>query len=166
VWVYALTILVYVLAGPLFPKQGKETALLFVSSFWGSLYFFLFSLVSPLLALETAFFIILSPVTCVASGLVKRLENLRLKDALIRACLEALTLGGALLGLALIREPLGFGTLSLPGGSEGIVEFFGGGGEVFPVRVIGSSAGAFLLIGYGMALFRRVKRKRLQEDAS
>jgi hypothetical protein len=77
------------------------------------------------------------------------------EDALTRALLEAVVLGGLLVALALIREPLGLGSLSIPGGIFGIIELFNyNTGGIVPLRIISSSTGAFLLLGYGVALFR------------
>jgi Na+-translocating ferredoxin:NAD+ oxidoreductase RnfE subunit len=164
-WVYGCTVLVFGAAKPILPKQGRSTARLFLSGFFGGLYLFILSLMSPLLALETGFFILLVPVTCAASSLISRLEPLELREALFQAVMEALALGGAILALALIREPLGFGTLSLPGGSGGIIELFGGGERaLFPVRIMSGSAGGLLLLGYGLALFRHVKKTIAGEE--
>jgi hypothetical protein len=77
------------------------------------------------------------------------------EDALARALLEALVLGVLIVALALIREPLGLGSLSIPGGTFGFIELFTyDTGGIVPLRIISSSAGAFLLLGYATALFR------------
>jgi hypothetical protein len=77
------------------------------------------------------------------------------EDALARALLEALVLGALLVALALIREPWGLGSLSIPGGTFGIIELFNyNTGGIVPLRIISGSTGAFLLLGYGVALFR------------
>jgi putative effector of murein hydrolase LrgA (UPF0299 family) len=77
------------------------------------------------------------------------------EDALARALLEALVLGALLVALALIREPWGLGSLSIPGGIFGIIVLFSyNTGGIVPLRIISSSTGAFLLLGYGVALFR------------
>ncbi len=56
---------------------------------------------------------------------------------------------------ALIREPLGFLSLSLPGGAQGIILLFSFEKEAFlPIHVIASSSGALLLLGYGIGLYR------------
>ena len=159
VWVYGLSALAACAAKPLLPSRGRDTIMLFLSGFLGGLYLFILSLVSPLLAMECGFFAALAPVVFTASAALKRVESLPLKDALVQAGAEALALGGVILALALIREPLGFGTLSLPGGAGGVVELFGGGeAALFPIRIVSGSAGALILLGYGLALFRHVRK--------
>ncbi|MDR1949542.1 MAG: hypothetical protein LBQ38_09125 [Spirochaetaceae bacterium] len=159
VWVYGLTVLVYCFAKPVFPKRGIQLALVFLSTFFASLYLLLLTLTSPFLAMETTLIILLAPVSCISSEVVFRLESLDPDEGLARAALEALTLGGLIFALALIREPLGYGSLSLPGGRQGIIELFSGPDELFfPVRIIAAAAGALLLLGYGLAVFRYFRK--------
>jgi hypothetical protein len=160
VWVYALTGLVSRLAAPVLPKKGKDLILISLSAFFGGVYHLVFCLISPFLAAETSLFIILTPVCCIAAGVLSRIEILPPKDALMRAASEALTLGLLILAFALAREPLGFGSLSLPGGLRGMVEIFDTGeNSLFPIQIMGGSAGALLLFGYGLALYRREKKR-------
>jgi Na+-translocating ferredoxin:NAD+ oxidoreductase RnfE subunit len=165
-WVYVLTVLVYCVARPIFPEKGKPWVLILLASSFGAIYLLVFSLISPFLAMETAFVIALTPVSCIGSELCKRVESLDLKDALLKALTEALSLGGLIFALALIREPLGFGSLSVPGGAGGIIELFGGDGDglYYPIRIFAASAGAFLILGYGLALFRSVKGRYTRQE--
>lgn len=160
-WVYGLSALVYVTAGRFFPAQGKNFILVFLSAFFGSLFLFLIWLLNPLLALELGFLIILVPVCCIGSGVFTRLEVTLPGLSLIRALEEAALLGLLILALALIREPLGYVSLSLPGGPQGIVEILKGGeGEgFFPAHIAASVAGGFLLLGYGLAIFRHFQAR-------
>jgi Na+-translocating ferredoxin:NAD+ oxidoreductase RnfE subunit len=165
VWVYGWTVLVYCWTRRIFPKRGKNPVLALMSAFFGSLYLLLLGLISPFLAIEAAFFIILAPVSCVSCGIVGRVESLDLEEGVVRACLEGLVLGGLIFALALIREPLGHGSLSLPGGGRGIIELFNGEDWFFfPVRIIGGASSALLLLGYGLALFRHVKSRYYREN--
>ncbi|GHV82464.1 hypothetical protein AGMMS49991_10220 [Spirochaetia bacterium] len=158
VWVYALTVLAAHFAGPVLPEKGKGMVIICLSSVLGSFYLLFLFLMNPFLALEMSLIISLVPVCCFAADLVKRVGGLKPENALWRALEEALVFGGLIFALALIREPLGFGSLSLPGGSRGIIELFNAGnGVFFPVRIFGSSAGALLLLGYGAALFHRFR---------
>jgi hypothetical protein len=159
-WVYGLTGLTAFLAKPILPQQGRRVILLFVSSFLGSLFLLVLWLLSPLLALGSAYLIILSPVCCMGSELFVNLESKTLEEALLKTVFEAASLGGLILAFALIREPLGFMTISLPGGDQGIAELFKGdeGNSFFPVRILASSGGGLLLLGYGAALFRNLKK--------
>jgi hypothetical protein len=156
VWVYAATAVIVCAAKPLLPKTGRDTVFIFLSSLLGSLFILLIALINPLLALETALLIILIPVSCTGSGLCVRTESLDLTASLIAAVQESLALGVLILAFALIREPLGFGSLSVPGGAGGILTLFGGeDGRFFPVRVISLSSGALLILGYALAFYQR-----------
>ncbi|MDR0668886.1 MAG: hypothetical protein LBF95_02290 [Treponema sp.] len=150
-WVYVLTGLVMRI--PRVP--GWEGLVPFLASFIGGLYILIIFLFNPILAMDTLFFLILCPLCCVFSGLLKRLEKLEAGEAAARSCQEALAFSALILGLSLIREPLSYGCLSLPGIRRGIVkciEF----SQWVPVRIIASSSGALILLGYGIALFRRL----------
>jgi Na+-transporting NADH:ubiquinone oxidoreductase subunit NqrD len=165
-WVYALTALVFRLAGPVLPEKGKNLVLVSLSAFLGGVYHLILSLINPLLAAETSLFIILTPVCCIASALLPRVETLPPKDALIRAVSEALTLGLLILAFALVREPLGFGSLSLPGGMRGTIELRGNGeNSLFPIQIMGGSAGALLFFGYGIAMYRREKMRQFRRES-
>jgi hypothetical protein len=153
-WIYILTSLTLRL--PFLPRQGRDSIVLFLSAFFGGLYLFILTLISPILAMDTLFFLILSPVCCVSSGVLGRAEKLEIGEGVLHSFTEGLDLSALILALALIREPLGYGTLSLPGGTQGgitLVTF--PGGTHLPIRIAASSAGAFFLLGYGIALFRR-----------
>lgn len=163
VWVYGLTALVFRLSLPVLPKTGRYMAVVFLSAFWGSVYYFALCFISPFLAMETSLFILLAPGCCIASRVPSRVDSLPPRNAMTRAVSEALVMGALVLGMALVREPLGFGSFSLPGGLRGIVEIFGKGENAFsPIQVISCSTGAFLLFGYCLALFRREKSRRFR----
>jgi hypothetical protein len=172
VWVYCGLILIVWTAGAFFPERGKDILLMFLAGFLGGLYFLFLSLASPLLALDCVLFIILVPAAAfdflrgaVDLGLNRRMDSQDGRQTLILAAREALLLGALIVALALIREPIGFGALSVPGGARGIVELFNReAGIFFPVRIIASTAGAFFLLGYGVALFRRVKIRITREE--
>jgi hypothetical protein len=166
VWVYALTVLVFRLASPVLPEKGKDLTIAALSAFFGGVYYIIFCLVSPFLAAETSLFILLTPVCFTAAGALSRIETMPPKDALIRASSEALSLGLLILAFAMVREPLGFGSLSLPGGFRGIVEIFDNGEDsLFPIQIISSSAGALLLFGYGLAMYRREKKRQFRRES-
>jgi hypothetical protein len=172
IWVYVLTALVLGFAKPILPKKGLPVLHLFLVSFWGSLYSLIFHCINPYLGMETAFLFLLCPLSCAGSGICRRLEGLAPRESILKAFLEALVLGVLLIALALIREPIGFGSLTLPGGSQGLVALFSsgapgssGGTVYFPVRIIAEASGGLLLLGYALILFRRFKYRFVREDA-
>jgi hypothetical protein len=153
-WVFVLSSLA--LRIPFLPHRGREGVIPFLVAFIGGLYIFALSLVSPITALDSLFFLILCPLCCVSSGLPGRLKKLDLGEGVFQAAQESACLSILILGLALIREPLGYGTLSLPGGSQGMVAIIRFSRQSYlPIRVVSDAAGAFFLLGYGLALFRR-----------
>lgn len=156
IWVYGLTALVYSGGRSIMPTRGRMIILLFLSAFISGIFMLFVGLLNPLLILGTGFFLVLIPPACLGSAFYENSDSMELIEVFSRSLLEAMVLGGIILALALVREPLGMGTLSFPGGAQGIVELFGSQDtENFVlVRFLSVSAGAFLLLGYGIAVFR------------
>jgi hypothetical protein len=169
VWVYTLMALVLGFAKPILPKKGLPVLHLMLAGFWGSLYMLLFQCVNPYLGMETTFLSLLCTLSCVGSGLCRRIEGLARREAVLKAVLEALALGGVLAALALLREPLGYGSLTFPGGPQGLIALFApessASAVYFPARILAGASGGLLLLGYVLALFRRFKRRFVREDA-
>jgi hypothetical protein len=154
VWVYGFSSLTAHIGAQSFPRQGRTVLLAFITSFFAGIYLLLIWMLSPLCAMESFFVISLIPLFCMVSGIFKRSEVQFLEDALVASCSEALILGALIVIFALIREPFGFLSLSLPGGAQGIILLFSFKTESFlPVRLIASSAGALLLLGYFLGLY-------------
>jgi Na+-transporting NADH:ubiquinone oxidoreductase subunit NqrD len=160
VWVYGLTTLVIYAAAKFFPRHGRTILISFLASFMAAVYLFILWLLSPLCALESFFAVSLVPVFYIASGVSKRFNALSAEDSFFSSFFEALSLGVLLLAFAIIREPLSFVSLSLPGGQQGSVMLFSFRLESFlPVQLIGSSGGTLLLLGYFWALYKRMNKK-------
>ncbi|MDL2229900.1 hypothetical protein LJC14_06595 [Treponema sp. OttesenSCG-928-L16] len=158
-WVFGLSCLVYKAAGPVLPRKGISLVMTLLSSFTGSLFFMLFSLISPILALETAFMLVLVPISCVSCGIFSRVEKLDTGGAVTAALLDALIIGLLIIALALIREPFGYGSLSVPAPS-GLIEIITSDSEyVFSVRTLSASGGALILLGYAVGLFRSIRQR-------
>ena len=157
IWVFVLTALIFSLARPIMPLKGRNVILLFLSAFFCGLFALLASLINPLLILGTIFYLLLIPSWCLSSGFFEAAEESKdLIEVALRALLEAATMAGIILAVSLVREPLGMGTISLPGSVHGIIEFFGGqDADTFvPARILSVSAGGLLLLGYVIALYR------------
>ncbi|MCL2833654.1 MAG: hypothetical protein FWD78_10830 [Treponema sp.] len=159
-WTYALTTLVYFSSLKILPARGKPVILLFLSSLVCGLYILLAGFVNPLLVNATWFMMILAPVCCAGSGIFE-IESEEITEIFSRVCLESVSLCLVIIALSLIREPIGLGTLSLPGGVWGIFEIFGSGPQTafFPIRIISVSAGGFILLGFAAALFRLFRNR-------
>jgi len=163
IWVFGLTVLVYscvhsVLPSVL-PSRGRMVILLFLSSFFCGIFAIIISLLNPLLILGTVFFLVLVPPWCMSTGFFEALESLDPFEAISRALLEAVVFSGVIIALSLIREPLGMGTLSIPGSVQGIADIYEGQntGTLLPGRILSISAGGLLLLGYVVAVYRYFK---------
>jgi hypothetical protein len=159
VWVYGLTSFVIYAAAWLLPRHGRTPLISFLASFMAAFYLFVLWLLSPLCALESFFSISLVPVFYI--GVSKRSESFSAEDSLFSFSFEAFSLCVMLLAFALIREPLGFMSLSLPGGAQGSVMLFSFDVEsLLPIQLIASSSGALLLLGYFFGLYNFIKNAR------
>jgi hypothetical protein len=165
VWVYSLSVLTAHSGARFFPQRGRTAVLVFLSSFYAGSLLLLLWFFSPLCALETFFIISIIPMFCVFSDIFGRLETISLKDALSSAVSESLILGALIVIFALIREPLGYSSLSLPGGARGIVMLFSFDTEsFFPVHLIAIPSGALLLLGYFLGFYRYFKMKNTPQE--
>ncbi|MDR2632685.1 MAG: hypothetical protein LBC51_03565 [Treponema sp.] len=166
-WVYGFTVLSAFVAKPILPKRGIRVILLFLSSLIGSLFLLVLWLMSPLLALGSAFIILLCPVYCMGSELFTHLDSQTLEEALLKTLLDAALLGLLIIAFALIREPLGFMSLSVPvREGPGMLELFKekDSTSLFPIRLLSSAGGGLLLLGYGVALFRQLRKPSIQKE--
>ena len=173
IWVFTLNAVIFSAAQKILPVQGRKIILLFLSAFLCGLYFLLIGFFNPLIIYGLAFILVLIPPCCLGNGFYENLSfyesrsSIPVKEVFFRALLEALVLSGIIICLALIREPLGMGTLSFPGGIYGIREIGGDGDKIIPFRIFSISAGGILLLGYGIALFKYIKSKNnmtMEED--
>ena len=159
-WVYCLSSLAVHAAFGIFPRQGRQALLVLLISFVASVFALLLWIISPLCLLETFFVISLVPIICMASGILERFETESLKEKLHNAFSQALFLGLLIVVFALVREPLGYLSLSLPGGTQGIILIGLDEGFFLPIHLIASSCGALLLLGYCMVLYNYYREKK------
>jgi hypothetical protein len=166
IWVYCLSSVAAYAGERFLPRRGRTLLLAFLTSFFAGVYLLLLWILSPLCALEIFFVISLIPMFCMVSGILKQLETQSIDDILFSFLSEAMILGALIIIFALIREPLGYLSLSLPGGARGMILLFSFSTESFlPIHVIASSCGALLLLGYLLGLYRYLKTKYTpQED--
>ena len=165
-FVFCLSSLVISAANNFLPKLARSVLYAFISSFFACVYLFVLWIISPLCALETFFIIMLSPVLFIAQGEKKHSQILKPVDALYSSFFESLVQGILIMIFAIIREPLGFMSLSVPAGRHGIVFLFSTDADAFfQIHLIASSGGALLLLGYFLGLFEYFnKNKKIKED--
>jgi len=163
-WVYCLSALAAFGAGRFFPKRGGTVVFAFVASFAAGTFLLLLWFLFPLGAMQVFFVVSLVPAICAGSGLFRRVGDAGPIGALRIAFAEAMAAGSLVVALSLIREPLGFRSLSLPGGAQGIMLFYPFGEEspLF-LRLLSGSFGALILLGYLLWLYRGAKAKRAVE---
>jgi hypothetical protein len=145
----------------LFPKKNQKLVYLFLANFVGCLFFFVYYCITPLLAMETIFITLFVPMFAYSEEVGEKYSSLPLPHAIKSCFFDSFYPGILTVAIALIREPLGYATLSLPGGNGGIIELFNKNGSFpFAIEIISLSSGAFLLIGYIMVVFRILDRRK------
>jgi hypothetical protein len=149
----------------LFPRKNNRIAYMLLANFAGCVFFFVYYCLSPLLAIETIFVTLFVPMYTYLERVGEKHSDLMLSHALKGCFLESLYLGVLTVVIALIREPLGYATLSLPGGDGGIIELFNKNNSFpFAIEIISLSSGAFLLIGFLMVAFRALDRRKTKRS--
>jgi hypothetical protein len=163
IWVSIISAFVNISPHGLRSKTKIQLLNVLISSFSGSLYLFLLYLLNPLLAMESYLICMLVPVFYVGSNFCIFLENSSADKIFQESLFEVLAIGGLTLVFSLIREPLGFATLTVPGGKRGIMELFNTKGLYpYPIQLISSSTGALFLLAYIMAMLRYINAGRLR----
>jgi hypothetical protein len=147
----------------LFPRKNQKVACLFLANFIGCLFFYAHYCIYPLLAMETIFITLFVPIFVYLENAGEKYSSMPPLRVAKTCFFESIYLGILIVIIALIREPLGYATLSLPGGDNGIIELFNkDNGFPFRVEIIALSSGAFLLIGFIMTIFRILDRRKTE----
>jgi len=117
----------------------------------------LFSIPWPIPVRDCAFYLGAIPLCYVSGSYKLRFESKSTLAALVSSAKDALVFSVLAFALVLVREPFGYGALSVPG-PEGAIEFFGlSAVSSFGARFVSAGAGAFILIGYIVALYRKIR---------
>jgi hypothetical protein len=161
IWVFILSAFVNTARHGIASNVRNKMFNVVLSSFSGSLYFFLLYLLNPLFAVETVLVCALVPVFFIGSKFCLSLENSPADEVFQETLYEPLSLSGLTLAFSLIREPLGFATLSIPGGKRGIIELFNTqGGYAYPGQLLSSSTGALFLLACIIVILRYIYKGR------
>ncbi|MDR2783793.1 MAG: hypothetical protein LBB48_08170 [Treponema sp.] len=166
VWVYALTSLAVFAARPVLPREGRGIIVVFLSSLIAFFFLFILWFISPLLTIELLYVTLLVPACFIGTFPLGKLDSLNASETVSDMVGQACVTGGVIIALSLIREPLGFMSLSFPGGAQGFIELFNVSNATgfFPLRILAVTSGALLLVGYMAALFytiiKHLKRRR------
>ncbi|MDR0527781.1 MAG: hypothetical protein LBG79_08225 [Spirochaetaceae bacterium] len=165
IWTAGISICISRLPQRIFPQKTFFGILpLFLFSWTASLFFFVLEILNPVLAQETMLIVLITPAMFFAGGICNRTQNLSFKAALGKTLGETSVSGAFFVCFAVLRETLGYGALSIPC-REGIKELFSFEGDAFPVQIISSASGAFLLLGYIFFIARFIRPRKAKEDA-
>jgi hypothetical protein len=168
-WVFFICSVIFYFADGALPKKkstgvlpGARTIIeIMMSGFWGSVYYLILYLLNPFLAMENILWIMLTPVFycaykagCESKYITSDANSTKKENSVKNMIKQAVCLGILIFIIALIREPLGFGSLSIPGGNGGIIELFSIQNISIPIQIISCSAGAFFLSAYILIVLR------------
>ena len=166
-WVYGFTAFSYYLLSSLvgkkfFPVCGREAVYICLASFWGSIYIFLFWLLSPFAAMEVFMLLLLVPLYSVSNLYTQHtaLEpgSSDISENAAGALSQAAVLICLLILFSIIRESLSYCSLSFPGMYDGMITImYFNENSFFPIEIFSTSAGALLLLGYIICLYQYTK---------
>jgi hypothetical protein len=143
------------------PNKNVVFITMLLSTFFSAIFYFLLSLFNPLLAIETQFFIIAVPMVASMQKSINKKENMPFYGQLSKCLSGCLYFIIVLMLLSLIREPLGFATLSVPGGEKGIVELFNNEStSPYAVQIVPLASGVLFILGLALAAFRIIDRRK------
>jgi len=168
-WVYGLTSLTFTLlytslGNKFFPIKSRTALLTSIAFFFGSIYLFLFWLLSPFAAMEAFMVLLLVPVFCAGSGIGLSLTESAhpdIFDSVSEAVSQAATLAGLIIVFSVIREPFSYCSLSFPGSLSGLITImYFNSGSFVPIGIFAPSAGALLILGYVVCMYQYSKGKK------
>jgi hypothetical protein len=116
--IYGITLTVIRFGKIIIPEKYRTSIIILILTFISSLFYLVMNMINPVSALELYVMVFLVPITFLSSQIVKRSDALSHGEAIVLGIKEALILGGTIIVVALIREPLAYGTLSLPFGGK------------------------------------------------
>ncbi len=152
------------------PEKGKSFIQLLIASFGSALAYVVASFITPAISAELELYYLLMPASLIASGLLgrhpqgKAASGAAVAATIVSVFREIGLVAAFVAVLALFREPLGYGTVSLPG-RDGLFIILTSGVEYGGLKLISSSAGGFIIFGYIFAAARGL-RSRLYHDDS
>ena len=166
IWVYGLTTFTYsvlsrTVTDKILPKNEKKVLYIFFASFWSSIYILLFWFLCPFAALEVFLILMLVPLFYAAGCNLEQTSsspnnyNEDIFDVITESVSKAFVLSGLLIAGSIIREPLSYNSLSLPGSYRGMIMIIHFKENSFlPIRLLVSSSGALILFAYFTGLYQ------------
>jgi hypothetical protein len=152
--IYTITLSIIHLGKPIIPERYRTALIIMIVTFISSLFYLMINLINPVSALELYLIIFLIPITFLSSELNKNSENQSPNEEIIFGIKQALILGGIIILIALVREPLGYGTLSIPFIGKTINLLPDSIKELVVLQIFAAPLGAFILTACLIALIR------------
>ncbi|MDR2491143.1 MAG: hypothetical protein LBD20_07055 [Spirochaetaceae bacterium] len=160
-WTFTFSLCICRCLKKLLPESGKRFIVIMVSSLIASFFYLILYGINPVMAIESSLHIAVTPFIYCSYRFEKQDGGTELSEIVLPPLSAVFSISVLMFAFALIREPLGYASLSLPGGKAGIIELFNrGGGFPYAVEFIARSAGVLLILGYVLAAFRRINRDR------
>jgi len=155
--VFTITSLVMKASAILVPRRHDFFIRVLIVSAFTAVASRLFSIFWPITVRDCAFYLGAIPLCYLSGSFNLRCESKSPLAALILSIKDTLVFSALAFALALVREPFGYGAISVPG-PEGVIEFFGLNAVTnVGARFASAGAGAFILIGYLVALYRKIR---------
>jgi hypothetical protein len=111
----------------------------------------------PLTVFDMRLYLGAVPVFFLSSRIYERSAAASSFGAFISAAEEAFIVGALGLAVSLIREPFGFGSLSLPAADGLMLLFASDAASAVAARSLSAAAGGFWVLGYGLALYKKIR---------
>ncbi|MCX7655831.1 MAG: hypothetical protein N2Z76_04840 [Treponemataceae bacterium] len=161
----SVAILCFRYVGKIEERTSGHIFIVMVPAFVQYVFLLALSFISPVLYVETFFFLLIVPFLFLASG-VPGGDFSAPQRVVGQSIIKALIVGMVGLVLSCIREPFGHGSLTIPT-RYGAVNFLSSEQAAsIAIQLLASTAGFLILFGYVVALyrfFRRVYRHYLEQ---
>jgi Na+-translocating ferredoxin:NAD+ oxidoreductase RnfE subunit len=112
--IHIITLAIMYAGKPIIPEKYKTAITIMLVTFITSLFYLVVSMIHPVSAWELELVIFLIPITFLSSHLERKDHQFSPGEEIMIGAKQSVILGGIIVVIALIREPLGYGTLSLP----------------------------------------------------
>ncbi|MDR2900152.1 MAG: hypothetical protein LBV20_01340 [Treponema sp.] len=158
--IYTITLSIILLGKSIIPERYQTALIIMIVTFISSLFYLVVEMIHPVSALELYFIIFLIPVTFLSSEIVQRANRLAPADGIVLGMKESLILGGIIIAISIIREPIAYGTLSIPFSGKTVTLLPEMIQERMTLHILASPLGGFILLAGLIALVRAVSYRQ------
>jgi hypothetical protein len=161
--IYTITLSIVHAGKSIIPAKYKTAIVIMIVTFISSLLYFFIVLIDPISSMELYFIVFLIPITFLSSHLETKTSYLSAGEEILLGAKQASILGGIIIAISMIREPLGYGTLSLPFSNKSLYLLPESIQEQAVLQVFSAPIGGFIISACFIALVRFVTH---QQDIS